>query len=240
MSDHESARDAETGAECTPQRQAGLDFGFRPASYWAHADPVEAILADIKGEVRRRRIRELLESGEYGSLPEEMLAPLLEEEARAAWGQIHPLFMGGEYLPPDLPGETAIVRIALASTTGDVQELRARPVPGGIRYRFVDEYETRFWMPFRESRDPLTAAELVRLLDESIGMGAYWGVGLVFQLLVRSYGRGPYKEDDVPSWRHRVEGFVRVESRFYAGLAEWYAWRIERWVDRVTQTWRTA
>ena len=39
------------------QRQGHrLDLEFRPSSYWELDDPIQAIVADIKGEERRRRV----------------------------------------------------------------------------------------------------------------------------------------------------------------------------------------
>jgi hypothetical protein len=55
-----------------------------------------------------------------------MLEPC-RDEARISLGQIHPTFMGGEYLPNYCRQEVEIARIALASTTSDVISLRASP-----------------------------------------------------------------------------------------------------------------
>ena len=208
-----------------------LDFSYRPESYWEHDDPVEAILVGIKGEVRRRKVREAFENGDAGSIPELLLEDQLEEEDRQAWGAIDPLFMGGEYLPADLPGEVSIVRVSLNSTTGDVMELRAHPVPGGIGYRIMDEYETVFPLPFYESSGPLTTAGVVRLLDETHGMCAHAGPGLVFGPVVMNYGHGVRTREEVEKWRHQASCFATVTSSFYPGLGEWYKSRIEAWLD---------
>ncbi|MDT8437354.1 MAG: hypothetical protein RRA92_11445 [Gemmatimonadota bacterium] len=208
-----------------------LDFSFRPETYWETEDPVDAIVGTISGEARRRLVREAFESGDAGPLADLLLEDRLGALERAAWGAIHPLLMGGEYLPDDLPGEAEIVRVSLDSTTGDVMELRARPIPGGIAYRIVDEYETRFPLPFYESPWPLTTAGVVRLLDETHGMCAHTGPGLVWGPLVMNFGGGPGPKEDVEKWRRRASRFVRVRSRFYPGLGEWYASRIEAWLD---------
>ena len=71
-----------------------FDLSFRPETYWEHGDPISAILSGVKGEARRLMIRESLETGQ--EVPEWLLDPLLEEEARRFFGSIHPLFMGGE------------------------------------------------------------------------------------------------------------------------------------------------
>jgi hypothetical protein len=208
-----------------------LDLSYRPDSYWEHDDPVEAILVGIKGEVRRRMVREAFENGDAGALPDLLLEDQLDESDRRAWGGIHPLYMGGEYLPDDLPGETTIVRVSLNSTTGDVMALMARPVPGGIAYRIMDEYETLFPLPFHESKGPLTTAGVVRLLDETHGMCAHTGPGLVFGPVVMNFGHGARDRDEIEDWRHRASRFATVSSSFYPGLGEWYASRIEAWLD---------
>jgi hypothetical protein len=170
-----------------------------------------------------------------------MLQPLLDKELRQVWGRIHPLFMGGEYLPDSLIGETTIARVSLMSTTGDVMELRARPVPAGIGYRIVDEYDTQFWMPFATSQGPLTAGELIRLLDESHGMCVHCGTGIVMPVLVMNFGRGPRREEDVETWRRQAGAFARVESRFYPPLELWYEERIGSWLDSVLKAhWKHA
>jgi len=48
-----------------------VTLDWRPASYWDHADPVTAILVNVKGEVRRNLIRIALE----GRDPEPRLGP---------------------------------------------------------------------------------------------------------------------------------------------------------------------
>jgi hypothetical protein len=208
-----------------------LDFSYRPDSYWEQDDPVEAILVGIKGEVRRRKVREAFENGDAGSIPELLLEDQLEEEDRQAWGAIDPLFMGGEYLPADLPGEVSIVRVSLNSTTGDVMALRARPVTGGIGYRITDEYETVFPLPFYQSPGPVTTAGVVRLLDETHDMSAHAGPGLVFGPVVMNYGHGVRTPEEVEKWRHQASCFATVQSSFYPGLGEWYRSRIEAWLD---------
>lgn len=209
-----------------------IDFSFRPESYWKQDDPIQAILAGIKGETRRRIALAKLEAGASGDLPEFMLAPLLEDSDRQFWGSIHPQMMGGEYLPADLPGETTIARVSLQSTTGDVMEVRARLSPAGISYRIVDEYETEFNLPFDESPLPLTVWEVVRMLDESQGMLDF-ATGLVLPYIAWQYGNGPSEHEDVAGWRRRACAFVRVSSQVYPGLGDWYAERIEIIVDGV-------
>ena len=176
-----------------------LDFSFRPETYWKNGDPFEAILSDIKGEQRRRLVRKALESGAVGDIPELVLGSTLDEPERLDWGRIHPLFMGGEYLSEDLPGETAIARVSLNSTTGDVSEIRARPLRGGIAYRVVDECETPSRLRFDWSREPLAAWQVVRLLDECHGLCLHMGTGIVLAPVAMNYGCGPGKREEIES-----------------------------------------
>jgi hypothetical protein len=100
-------------------------------------------------------------------LDDQLLKDTLTESERERIGRIHHSFMGGEYLPEFKVGEEEIVRILLESTTSDVISVRARPIPGGIAWRVVDEYPDRGEYIVRPevSVGPLTLAELIDLLD---------------------------------------------------------------------------
>ena len=69
---------------------------------------------------------------ELGELDPALLEAELDDDARARLGAIHPMLMGGEYLPSFRQGEVEIARIALASVTGDVFSIRARRRPSGV------------------------------------------------------------------------------------------------------------
>jgi hypothetical protein len=101
---------------------------FRPESFrTAASDPLAAILRNVKGGNRREMIRDYYEAGKLDELSNELLSDSLNEEVRISLGKIHPIFMGGEYLPNYGRQEVEIARIALASTTSDVVSLRVRP-----------------------------------------------------------------------------------------------------------------
>ena len=146
---------------------AGIDYDFRPKSYWDETDLLHALLRNVKGENRRQMILDYAAEERLEELDEQLLQDELDQETRDRLGRIDPSFMGGEYLPGYLPGEVEIARICLQSTTSDVISLRARPTTTGrIAYRVVDEYDETFTLPIEESEEPLTLAELVHQLDE--------------------------------------------------------------------------
>ena len=74
---------------------------------------------------------------------------------------VHPMFMGGTYLP-DTEG-VEIARIQIKSTTYDVAAVYATPDGAKIRYQIVDEYsgETLEGPTELESDDSLTLRQLV-------------------------------------------------------------------------------
>ncbi|MCJ7795380.1 MAG: hypothetical protein MUQ56_01190, partial [Thermoleophilia bacterium] len=92
---------------------------------------------------------------------------LLEDELEdpGQFDFLGPHWMGGEYLPSYLPGETEIARITIQSVTMDVVSIRARRSGGRIFYRVVDEYQAEFDFEPRESNQPLTFAEAVELIE---------------------------------------------------------------------------
>ena len=145
----------------------GINYDFRPESYWSSPDPLSLILSHVKGTNRRQMIRDYWNAGVLKELDDQFLKDTLTEAERNRIGRIHPSFMGGEYLPEFKFGEEEIVRIELASTTADVISVRARPVPGGIAWRVVDEYPDsgEYTVAPEVSAGPPTLAELILLLE---------------------------------------------------------------------------
>ena len=127
---------------------AGIDYNFRPDSYWTPStNPLDAVLHNMKGRRRREMVRDLYATGKLEGLSDLLLSDSLDDEARKRLSQIHPTFMGGEYLFHYRRHETEIARIELESTTYDVISLRARTAGSRIEYRLVDEYESEFTLP---------------------------------------------------------------------------------------------
>jgi hypothetical protein len=138
-----------------------IDMNFRPDSYWDE----DALLANVKGEFRRRQILQAINDGEVDEIPPPILADSLPEHLRDFTGSIHPMLMGGEYLPDYENSEVEIARVALDSTTCDVISVRARPEGKRIRYRVVDEYSSDYVLEFDQSNKPLTLRKLIQLMD---------------------------------------------------------------------------
>jgi hypothetical protein len=103
-----------------------------------------------------------LESGTLDEVPDEIRRDVLDKDSRQMLGRVHPMLMGGEYLPDQYAGEVEIARISIRSTTGDVTSLLARRVGRRIAYRVVDEYEgdTLGSKTERTSNKPLTLATM--------------------------------------------------------------------------------
>jgi hypothetical protein len=190
-----------------------FDLDFRPGSYWDDADPVAAILRDIKGERRRQLVADALRGGD-DDIPEEMLRSALSEDDRTHWGRAHPTFMGGEYLP-DLPGgATEIARIVLQSTLMDVFSLRARRVARGkhagrLRFDVVDEYRTRY---------RLSLGEVIRLVDTVRGKDEEY----IHSNYVLNFCEWQWENDRNAECAYNATRFVSVHSSVYPELSSYY------------------
>lgn len=213
-----------------PPRSAEFDLGFRPASYWDPAGPVEAILQNIKGENRRRMARDFLAGltpEELGDIDASLLADSLGEDARLRLGAIHPSFLGGEFLPGYIRGEVEIARLVFDSTTRDVISVRARRgrKSGRFRYRVVDEYDTRWEISPASSRLPLTLGQLIRLIDGADGMPPA-EPGKSYLQMIWDWQLEFQEPEEI------VE-FVTVESEVYPQLGDWYEAKALEWLATV-------
>jgi hypothetical protein len=213
-----------------PRTNRPVPLDWRPRSYWDHADPVAAIVVNVKGTVRRRILRKALE----GSAPEPPVDPLLPDELstedRDAWGRFHPSCMGGEYLPGYLPGEVEIARIVYQSTLGDVVSLRAhRSADAQIHYRVVDDMElgehTYSFSP-QASIQPLSLGEVFQLLW-TLQMSLDEG-----QPCMQATLRWALENADDPA---SYANFMTVESVFYPGLQELVAQRLSAFLNFLLQ-----
>ena len=190
-----------------------IDLNFRPGSYWKSDSP----LLNVKGEFRRREIQQAVENDSLDEIPSSVRADTLSAAAREVAGRIHPVFMGGEYLPDYAETEVEIARVALDSTTHDVISVRASKVGDRIRYQIRDEYETEFVLDPDTFDQPLTLGELVELIDTAEYSGEGRGI-------VKSWW--PYQECEA----EEAVAFTTVSSVFYPQLSDWYDQEAEKWV----------
>ena len=139
-----------------------IDYSYRPESYFGPILTDTRTITRINGSVRRRLVRESA-GDDLSGIPDEITGDVLDEVGIKAWGRIHPMFMGGEFLPRFRSGEVEIARICLKSTTYDVDSIRVRMGADRIRYRFYDEYDgdTTTGKTSRTSVRPLTLQGLL-------------------------------------------------------------------------------
>jgi len=138
-------------------------LAYRPRDYFGRYDLQAELLSTVKGRARRALIKEALETGEADTLPDFVTTSELDTFDRQMLGRLHPMFMGGEYLPKRKSKEVEIARISIQSTTYDVTVLYARLVGKRIHYRVVDEYEgdTLEEPSTRTSTKPLTMGKMI-------------------------------------------------------------------------------
>lgn len=175
-----------------------IDLDFRPPSYFWPLGLGKHLLARVKGAKRKAALKALIDEGRLDEIPEFLAQSSLSDDDRQAIGRIHPMFMGGEYLPDLDETEIEIARISIKSTTGDVTSMYARRGDGCILYRVVDEYggETLTGVTEHASEKPLTLGELYQFFVDA------WPFMAVLEM---NY------EDDV----NGMLAFFRGESAFY-------------------------
>jgi hypothetical protein len=203
----------------------GIDLDFTPRNYFTARDLHVALPSDIMGKVRRDLVRHRLAEGE--KVPPELALPVLCPEIRDALGKLHPMLMGGEYLPPMRDGEVEIARISLQSVTADQISVRARRTASGIAYSVVDEYycDHSFTVRPRTSREPLSMRRLVAMVDGACDDG-----GAAMSPIVAHVANGGSPEE--------YRDFVAVESDFYPDLGRYYDARIEQLVAQSATPWK--
>jgi hypothetical protein len=140
-----------------------FSLDYRPRDYFSRFDLQTSLLTQVKGRARRAAIRNALENGEITDIPNHIKAAELDVEEQHMNGRVHPMFMGGEYLPKIRTQEIEIARISIKSTTYDVTAMYARLLGSRIHYRIADEYEgdTLRQPTRRTSARPLTMDQMI-------------------------------------------------------------------------------
>ena len=140
-------------------RGKGMNPEFRPKAYFGPQKLEEHLLSNVPGGVVRNRMREMISEGQEREA-QELIDEVVNDDGEIAryLESIHPMFMGGNYLPERQHGEVEIGRITIKSTTYDVTSVYAGRSNGKIRIRVVDEYDgdTLVRHPEMETEQPLT------------------------------------------------------------------------------------
>ena len=139
-----------------------IDIHYRPKSYFGPQRREAYLISQVKGAAVRERLEKLFAEGRHDELKNLLGKEGVPKSALKALEFVHPMFMGGNYLPDTEEGEVEIARIEIASTTFDVTCLFAKQNNGRILYRVVDEYEgdTLTGPSEMTSDKPLTLGEM--------------------------------------------------------------------------------
>lgn len=205
----------------TTKEYPGIDYDFRPVSYFEDEDVLSAILRGVKGAKRRRIIKDHWNAGRVHELGDELLAANPSPKVRRTWERVHPSFMGGEYLPTMDADETEIASISLRSTTSDVISIRARRADGKLVYSIEDEYHGDFTLACETGTRPFSLREFIEFLDGSS---------------LQDYASGPlplqYNIDNSEYQpREELRYFTSIGSYPYPQLSDHYEHVFEDWVN---------
>jgi hypothetical protein len=181
----------------SPPRKA-IDLQYRPKTYFRPERLEKYLLSKVKGAVVRKKLKLLFEAGRHAELRELLEDPAFSERDRKVLESIHPMLMGGNYLPDAQDGEVEIARINIDSTTSDVTSVYAKPRRGTIRYRVVDEYDgdTLAGPATAKTTEPMTLGEFADFFLKA------WSLIGVLRM-------------NFPNDVERALDFFRAESDFY-------------------------
>ena len=146
--------------------KTSIDVNFRPKAYFGPERLEQYLISKVKGSVVRKKLKMLFKEGRHSEIETLLGEKGISKADLKALESVHPMFMGGNYLPDTEDGEVEIARITIQSTTFDVACVFAKPEHGSIRYRVVDEYDGDFLAQPTEmiSDQPLTLGELTDFL----------------------------------------------------------------------------
>jgi hypothetical protein len=174
---------------------AKYDIHYRPASYWTLASNGGPNACRASGNVLTSSVRR------------------------------RPFFdLGREFLPTPERDDVEIALISLASVTGDLISIRARPSDTRIVYRIEDEYGTNFRFYPNHSAQPLSLGELIAMIDHATGHLGGNRQGLTSAY--RDYNLDGSDAEDLVD-------FVTVTSDFYPALQAYYEDQARAWLARV-------
>ena len=202
-----------------------FDMNFRPHSYWGPQELETNLLSKIKGQERRKIVKKMIEDGDIKD--NAMVKEKLTEWERNLISKLHPVYMGGEFLPDVKNNEVEIVRIIMKSTTQDIISIRATKRKNNISYSIDDEYaddELDGYVLFQKtSKYPLSFKELIEFIDNSQHSNGEVGIcGGARDANYTTYAL-TFEEDPEDHW-----DFETAESPFYDQLEEWYD--IQNWI----------
>jgi len=197
------------------------DMGYRPQTYWIYEIPYKRAKATVKGNIRRVIAEKALRGDPIGFSDPYAVDQSLPNEEREARGRLHPMFMGGEYLPDYEKGEVEVARICYNSVLGDVVSIRARQNGGQIFYNVVNEYGDPYIIGIKCSEKPLTFEEIIRLIDTSNHYAEESPCGLVMSEVNYIYNSS--------NIGFAASFISSVESAFYSELGSWYEEVIDEW-----------
>jgi hypothetical protein len=116
------------------------DLEYKPKTYFSPQPLVTYLVDQVKNAAIRERLYVLLSEGRIEEIKQLLGDGEITSNSIRHLEAIHPMFMGGNYLPNMDEGEVEIARIEIASTTNDVTCLFAKMENGKIKLRVVDEY----------------------------------------------------------------------------------------------------
>lgn len=178
-----------------------IDLDYRPKTFFRPHALEKYLLSKVKGAVLRRKLTVLFEEGRYEEASNLLAQAVTTPEELKALEAIHPMFMGGNYLPDTEEGEVEIARISIKSTTFDVTCVYARADGGSNVYRVVDEYNGETLASPTETR-----------LDRPMSLGEF------ADFFLRAW---PLMEVLEMNFEDDVEGaldFFSPDSEFYGDL----------------------
>ena len=202
-----------------------IDLDFAPKSYFQSLSLETKIRSKTTGQLRKEAVVE--SSRVKFTSPYALKGQITEEEKRAA-SQIHPSYMGGEFLPNFDQKEIEICRIVLKSTTLDVTSVRVTLSEKTYFYSVIDEYEIfDYDLPIKTSTTPLTTEQMLEQIDNCLikehgeGSGDEFQ-GLMSPVLMKHLNGGRPSRDLVD--------YISVESAFYPELANYYRSKINNYL----------